>query len=141
MRHIMLLRHSTLILTLALASTLGCSPRKAVKEIEGYRVLSHDTRTGEWVILRNGTFDGKYLVKRITAVCDFYRWGNREMVIGPDACDLQVGQMMVPNPFAKDDNDFLDISEMSPETLVVVKGRGADRVSQHLKILKYEVLP
>jgi hypothetical protein len=138
---IMQATHSILLLTLALAAAVGCSSRTAVKEPEGYRVLSHDTKTGEWVILRNGTFDGKYLVKRITAVCDFYRWGNREMVKGPDSCDLRVGAMIVPNQFVKDGNEFVDVYEMSPEHMAITKGQGENRVSQQLTILKYEVLP
>ena len=120
--------------------SFGCTKKKP--EVEGYRVLSYDAPTGRWVIIRNGTFDGKYLTKRITAVCDFYKWGDHEAVEGSDACDLQVGQMMVPNPFPGKENrkDFLDIWEMSPDRLAITRGEGPDRVSQQFTILKQEVL-
>jgi hypothetical protein len=135
------MKTAAIILLTVVVTALGCTHETAKKEVEGYRVISHDTKTGEWVILRNGTFDGKYLVKRITAVCSYYRLGNGEMVEGPDACDLRVGEMMVPNPLAKDAKDFLDVWEMPTDTLVITKGRGSDKVTQSLSILKYEVVP
>jgi hypothetical protein len=110
-------------------------------EPEGYRVISYDAATHQWVILRNGTFDGKYMTKRITVVCKSYYLGNHEAVTGPDACDLQVGNMIIPNPFPRKPQDFIDVIEDSSQVLAITKGYGADRVSQHFKILKYEVLP
>lgn len=139
MPHIMLPKHSTLILALVLAAAAACSSKSEVREPEGYRVLSHDTKTGEWVILRNGTFDGKYMVKRITVVCDFYKSGDREIVKGPDACDLQVGALMVPNATDKK-KPYLDVYEMSPERLAFIMGWEPNHVSQQFVILKYEVL-
>ncbi len=113
------------------------------QEPEGYRVVSYDAATHQWVILRNGTFDGKYMTKRITVVCNSYHWANHETVTGPDACDLQVGNMIIPNPFPMKGKrqDFIDVMEMSGEVLAITKGDGAERVSQQFKILKYEVLP
>ena len=133
-------RTSLMLLALALAAT-SCSRKEDVKVVEGYRVTGHDARTGEWEIIRNGTFEGKYLVKRMTALCSFVIWGDRGMARGPDACDLRVGEMMVPNPVPKDGSDFLDISEKSGDTLAITKGRGPDRILQEFTILKYEVLP
>ena len=51
--------------------------------------------------------------------------------------------MMIPNPLppAGKRNEFLDVSEMSSETLSITEGDGADRVMQQFAILKYEVLP
>ena len=125
---------------MVLALSFGCTKKKP--EVEGYRVVSYDAATGRWVIIRNGTFDGKYLTKRITAVCDFYKWGDHEAVFGPQACDLQVGQMMVPNPFPGEGKrkDFLDIYERSADNLYITRGDGPDRVHQQLTILKEEVL-
>ena len=119
---------------------LGCTKKP---EAEGYRVISYDAATHQWVILRNGTFDGKYLTKRITVVCSFYKWGDHEAVEGPDACHLQVGRTMIPNswsPLEKSEK-YLDIFEMPSETLAITEGEGADRVQQQFTILKYEVLP
>jgi hypothetical protein len=126
---------------IVLVLLLGCSSQKKA-EPEGYRVLSYDAQTRQWIILRTGTFDGKYLKKRLTVVCSLFKWGDHEAVTGPDACHLQVGRMMIPNPLpAGKRNEFLDIFEMPDETLSITEGYGADRVMQQFRILKYEVLP
>ena len=130
-----------LLLSLAiLLVSFGCAKKKT--EVEGYQVVSYDAGTSQWIIIRNGTFDGKYLTKRITAVCDFYKWSDHEAVVGPQACNLQVGRMMVPNPLpgAGKRKDFLDIWEMSSDKLSITEGDGPDRVLQQFSILKYEVL-
>jgi hypothetical protein len=123
-----------------LTSLLGCAKKP---EPEGYRVLSYDAATHQWIILRTGTFDGKYMTKRLTVVCSFYKWGDHEMVTGPEACHLQVGRMIIPNPLppAGKHQDFLDVFEMPSEVLSITEGVGADRVMQQFTILKYEVLP
>lgn len=125
---------------LVFALCFGCTKKKA--EMEGYFVLSYEAATGKWIIIRNGTFDGRYLRKRITAVCSFYKWGDHEAVSGLNACSLQVGRMMVPNlfPGAEKRKEFLDIWEPSPDTLSITEGDGPDRVLQEFKILKEEVL-
>jgi len=110
---------------------------------EGYRVVGYDAASHQWTILRNGTWDGKYMEKRMTVVCDFYKWGNREMVRGPDACNLQVGNMVIPNPFPAEGRrqEFIDVTE-DGDVLAIASGApfGDDRVAQQFKILKYEVL-
>jgi hypothetical protein len=131
-------RFSLLLAVLALASS--CTKKQP--EVEGYRVASYDSTTGKWIIIRNGTFDGKYLRKRITAVCAFYKWGDHEAVAGAQACSLRVGQMLVPNPLPGEGKrgDFMDIWEPSPDTLSITTGDGSDRVLQQFTILKEEVL-
>ena len=113
------------------------------REAEGYRVVSYDGATHQWVILRNGTFGGKYLTKRITVVCNFFKWGDHDAVAGPEACHLDVGRMMIPNSLSptKKDEPFLDFFEMPSETLAITEGEGADQVQQQFTIVKYEVLP
>jgi hypothetical protein len=120
--------------------TSACTKRP---EPEGYRVVAYDARTHQWTILRTGTFDGKYLRKRLTVVCSLFKWGDRESVTGPEACHLQVGRMIIPNPLppAEKRQEFLDVFEMPDETLSITEGVGADRVTQQFIILKYEVLP
>jgi hypothetical protein len=121
------------------ALSLGCMKKP---EPEGYRVVGYDAATHQWTILRNGTFDGKYMTKRITAVCSLYKWGNHEAVYGPEARHLQVGRMIVPNPLPSPEkrSEFLDVFEMPDEVLSITEGSGADRVEQQFDILKYEVL-
>jgi hypothetical protein len=131
----------TLALAAVCALSVGCTKEKP--EVEGYRIVGYDAAVGQWTILRNGTFDGKYLVKRITAVCDYLKRGNGERVTGPNACELRVGRLMVPNtsPGKGKKEDFLDIFEIGSDTLFVTEGDGPDRVDQGFNILKQEVLP
>src|ERR1700693_2741298 len=123
------------VLLAVLGLFLGCTKKP---EPEGYRVLSYDAATHQWIILRTGTFDSKYMTKRLTVVCSFYKWVDHEMVRGPEACHLLVGHMMIPNPFppAGKRQDFLDIYEMPSEVLSITEGDGADRVVQQFDILK-----
>jgi hypothetical protein len=102
------------MITVALLLTMsfGCAKKP---EPGGYRVLSYDAATQQWVILRTGTFDGKRLTKRLTVVCSLYQWGDHEAVTGPAACHLQVGRMMIPNPLPPtgERNEFLDVDEQA----------------------------
>jgi hypothetical protein len=119
---------------------IGC---KKKQEPEGYRVVSFDRNKAEWTLIRTGTFDGKFLQKRLTLVCDFYQWGNREMIKGPTACDLPVGRLLVPNAYLPKEKraEFLDIWEMSAGRLAITEGSGSDKVEQQFIIQKNEVLP
>ncbi len=109
-------------LNLAVLAVLMLAPGCAKKPAPaGYRVLSYDASTHQWIILCTGTFDGKYMTKRLTVVCSLYRWGDHEPVTGPEACHLQVGRLIIPNPlppFGKR-SEFLDVFEMSSETLAI----------------------
>lgn len=120
----------------------GCTKKP---EPEGYRVISYDAATHQWIILRTGTWDGKYLTKRLTVVCSSYQWVAHERINGPEACGLQVGRIMIPKPFPPmgKPQEFLDIFEEVGPTggLWITEGDGADQVMQHFDILKYEVLP
>jgi hypothetical protein len=129
---------STLLALLMLP--VGCTKRT---EPEGYRIIAYDARSHQWTILRTGTFDGKYLRKRLSVICSFYKWGDHESVSGPEACHLQVGRMMIPNLFPPPGKrrEFLDVYEMPGETLSITEGAGEDREMQQFTILKYEVLP
>ena len=118
---------------------IGCAKKPVV---EGYRVVSFDPTTGKWIILRNGTFDGTYLTKRITAVCDFYKWGDHETIRGPNACTLHVGQMMVPLQNRHGERDMkngLYVFE-DPDRLSIIEGDGENQVSQQFFILKNEIV-
>ena len=66
----------------------GCKSQ----EQEGHRVTSYDGPTHEWTIIRAGTFDGKYLRKRLIVRCTFFKWGPR---VGP-------GNGCVPSPKSGD---------------------------------------
>ena len=127
------------ILVIVAIINSGCTD----KPVEGYRIMSVDSATGQWVILRNGTFDGKYLTKRMTVVCQYYKWGNREKVTGPTACSLRVGSLMIPR-YAKDEKGngktVLYMFE-DPDYLSIIEGDGDERIMQGFRILKNEVVP
>ena len=127
-----------------LLSSLACKQKSTQNaEPSGYRVMGYDGQTHQWTILRTGTFDGKYLRKRLTVVCTFWQVGERESVKGPEACHLEVGRLLVPyraTPLANPE-DFVDVSELADETLSITEGEGDNRVMQQFTILKYEVLP
>jgi len=135
-------RFAVVLLPVLLAVILlcvSCTSEKSPKaEPEGYRVIRYVAATHEWTILRTGTFDGKYLRKRLTVRCSSYSWGQHDPVNGPEACHLEVGRLIVPNSKRE---EFLDVYEMPGEILSITEGTGADRVIQQFDILKYEVLP
>ena len=118
------------------------SCKKKDSELEGYRVTSYDGGTHEWTIIRTGTFDGKFQRKRLIVICNFYQWGNRPAVDGPEQCHLGVGQLLVPNPFPPKDKpeSYLDVFEMPTEVLSITQGTGEDRITQQFQIIKYELL-
>jgi hypothetical protein len=130
------------ILAPLLILCLCCASEKKA-EPDGYRVVGYDASTHQWTIIRTGTFDGKYLRKRLTVICASYKWGDHQLVTGPEACHLQVGRLIIPNPFTSQEKrqDFVDVSEMPEEVLSITEGEGPDRVMQQFNILKYEVLP
>jgi hypothetical protein len=132
-------KKSIMATLLGLLISTGC--RKP--EQEGYRVTAYDGATYQWTIMRNGNFNGKYLRKRLIVLCDSYQWGQHESLSGEDACHLQVGELIVPNPIPGEgkEQEFVDVYEMPQEMLSITEGHGDDRVSQRFKILKYEVLP
>ena len=115
---------------------------KPAHEPEGYRVIGYDAGTQQWTIIRTGTFDGEYLIKKLVVRCLSYTWGDHDTVEGPDACHLQVGRLIVPTPLINKatPDQFIDVYEMPDEVLSITEGEGADRVMQQFKILSYTVV-
>ena len=134
---------TAILVVLSAAALSGCN-KEHQAEPDGYRVVSYDAVTANWVIIRTGTFDRKHLKKQLTVVCDFYKWADHETVHGPHACDLHVGELMVihhqPDAQGKF-SDYSDLWEMSPDRLSVTHGVPPDNVDQQFIILKNELLP
>ena len=122
-------------------TALSCGCKKA-HEPEGYRVVSYEAANHQWTIIRSGTFDSKYMTKKLVVVCMFYKWGEHDAVDGPDACHLQVGRLIVPSLESgnADKSHFITVFEMPNETLSITEGSGDDRVMQQFKILSYTIL-
>ena len=136
-------RYATLsvvaFITMFIVLSCGC---KKAHEPEGYRVVSYEAASHLWTIIGNGTFDGKYMTKKLVVVCTLYKWGEHETVNGPDACHLQVGRLIVPSLGSgnADKNHFITVFEMPNEILSITEGSGDDRVMQQFKILSYDVV-
>jgi hypothetical protein len=105
---------------------------KAVYKIVSYRAEPCGDRVcgGEWTVSRVGM---QPKVK-MTLVCSFYKWGQRERVEGPAACNLRVGDTLIPNLLPQKKADFLDVWQLNSEILIVVQGDGDDKVEQHFWI-------
>jgi hypothetical protein len=133
-----------LVLLLLYLAFFGACKKQPQAEPEGYRVVSYDSATAQYVIIRTGTFDGKRLRKRMTVICDFYKWGDHEPVIASHACDLRVGELIVPHHAPDADGsyaNFVDVFEMSPDRLSIDQGDGPNQVNQQFVVVKNEVLP
>lgn len=130
-------------LSLGLMFLCSCTSKDKSREPDGYRVVSYDLATGKYIIIRTGTFENKYMRKRMTVVCSFYQRDEDQVREGPQACDLRVGQLIASNhsPNANGQySDFVDIWEMTPEILSVQFGDGPNRTLQQFVILKNEVI-
>lgn len=126
---------------LATVGLMACSTHRPTPE--GYRVTRYDARSGEWTILRTGTFSGEYQEKRLTVVCAFFKWGNREAVPGPQACDLRVGRLLESTVFTKAKEagaNYVFIDETA-DHLSITEGEGNNQVLQDFRVVRYELLP
>lgn len=128
---------SALLVTLMIVGSCTKTPIK-----EGYRILSYNSTTGQWIVLRNGTFDGQYLTKRLTLLCEYYKWGNQEATTGSNACSLRVGRLLVPNFGLDGKSDGKSVLYIFEDTdrLSIIEGSGEERVTQGFRILKNEVV-
>ena len=122
---------SVAALCLANCAKKQAAPGLAYK-IVNYRAESCGDRVcgGEWTVLRVGAQPKV----RMTLVCDFYKWGKRETVDGPTACNLRVGDTIIPNIMPQKANDFINAWQMSSEIFVITQGDGDDKVEQHFWI-------
>jgi hypothetical protein len=137
----------SVLIALLVGMCISCRSKKAELDgyhgylVKSYRVMSYDAATKHWTIVRAGTFDGESLRERLTVVCSLYKRGQNATDYGPDACDLKVGRLLVPNHFppAEKPEDFLLISEFA-KVLAINEGQGASSVMQQFIILKDDVL-
>ncbi len=108
---------------------------------EGYHVTGFDGKTGEWTILRADTQSSGYQGRRLTVVCDFYKWRG-EVARGPRACDLRVGSSLTSTVFTKRKGDATDLwIEETSDKLSIIRGSGEDEVFQNFRIVKNDLLP
>jgi len=128
------------ILLLTLVIQVSCTRQQHQSKEEPaelYEVVSHQASSGEWVIVRVN--NEEHTRVQITAVCDFYKWGDYEPVEGPDACDLSVGQKLIPNRLGTRPGEFVDIWQLG-DTLFITRGKGPDRVHQQFSVRSAKVM-
>jgi len=136
-------RRPSTVATLLLLSIFVACKKESAAEPEGYRVVSYDSRSGTWVVIHSGRVGGEFRRNRLLRACDLYKRGEHESQIGPHACDLRVGELLVSKHSPDEQGtyrDFVDIWEMSNDRLSIDRGEGANRVLQHFVILKSEMV-
>lgn len=110
-------------------------------EPSGYRVVGFDGATNTWTIIRNGTFNGKYLVVRLTVACQAHKYADGDLLRGRDQCALQVGRLFHWYKSC-DGGDFEMVSESAWFPLLqITEGRKPNQETQLFDILRYEALP
>ena len=113
---------------------IGCAKTES-KSPTFYEVVAHKADS-DWILDR---VDGGQSHVRFTMKCDFYKWSSKTPVTGPDACDLPVGQKLVPNPLPNSPEEFPDIWQ-SGDTMFITSGQGTDRVEQQFTVKSSQVL-
>jgi hypothetical protein len=73
-------------------------------------------------------------------VC-FYKWGDREAVRGPQACDLRIGSMLpsMASAYTRGDRTSQSVDETAGY-LSVSAGVGDESVRQGFSVVKSELL-
>ena len=139
-----IVRHRTLLVAALVFTTAGATAFAECDNVpRGYRVMAYDGQTHQYTIYRNGTYDGKYLVKKIVVVCDLYQRGKNPPVRGPTECDLEVGEFypVGPNTLSRDKGPAF-VNESADRLTVTVFERRHDigDVYQKFNVVSIEML-
>ncbi len=116
---------------------IGCTKPPSEPEMF-YLVSSHDAMTGRWTIERINDVERTHV--HYVLECEFYHLATKQRVKGSDACDLLVGEKIVPNPFPSRPDEFLDVFLIGSDTMVISKDTESDRVSEHFSIKLAQVV-
>ncbi len=126
----------------------SCKPPIEHGEPVGYRVVAYDAASNTWTIHRNGTFDGKYLVKRIVVACASHSYRDGQMTRGRDVCSLNVGRLYygfrAGDCADGGDYEYVEESSSGPSGPMLFIAKGPDSMhadGQLFRILRYDVLP
>lgn len=119
--------YKTLPLIPVMVSILGgCKSEQP--SVDAWYVL--DMRDSHWTVVHTDHTRQQQI--RYAVTCDWYQWGNHEVVSGD--CDLPVGKMFVWNGLPDKPSNFLDIWVSGGDHLFITEGSGGDRVSQSFTI-------
>ena len=108
------------------------------KSEDYWKILSMDENRHFTVIHINRA---RHEQTRYLLECSYYKWGDHEMVKGPDSCSIYVGQVLVPKRDAKDPQAFVDVDGSQNDWLIITEGSGQDRVTQGFKVLSAQLEP
>lgn len=129
-----------IILVLVIANLNGMKWTRDKPEhhpTESYQIISYEFSTNEWVIIALNKEENTRV--KITAICDFFQWGNREANQGPASCNLRVGETLFPNRLGLYQGEFLDVWQLG-DKFFVTRGSGGDRVHQQFSIQSKKLL-
>ena len=115
----------------------GCTSKQASTPPVVYSVISNDSSSNVWVVDAIDHVAKKRI--RYFLVCDFYHWASHEIVKGPTACDLSVGEEIAPNPFQNRPGGFLDVWARQ-DILSIIKGSGNEQVVEQFTIQSAKVV-
>ena len=118
------------LLVLLAFLTSGCTKPPEVPAFV-YVVTGFTASTQEWVVDQIDRIAKKRI--RFTLVCDFYHLDKKQIDSGTDACDLTVGETIVPNPFGQKPAPFLDVWPRG-DKLSITSGDGDNRVIEQFTV-------
>jgi hypothetical protein len=106
----------------------GCGDTSATPY---WKVLSIDAQRHFVLVYTN---EARHEQTEYTLECRYFKWGNRETVSGPDACSINVGQVIVPHVDASHPAEFVDVDAKN-DWLTITMGDGDDRVMQGFRVI------
>jgi hypothetical protein len=101
----------------------------------GYLPVSYGATTHHWTILFTEYYGSR--TRRLTTVCLRSSVKGQDAVVGPDACNLKIGQRLVMNLNAGP--GFLNVYDIDGR-LSVLEGPSVSMRSQDFKIIKDELV-
>jgi hypothetical protein len=132
-KNAVLLMFGLLVLEGFLLTSCG-KTKTPIKSYESYLFASHDSNSGEWVIIR--TDDVDHTKTKIVAECQSYHIKDRDMIQGKEVCGIVVGAKIVPNRFPENHNDYVYVW-YTTDTLTI----DFDDVMQVYRIKSASVIP
>ena len=116
---------------LVLAFLFGCASKRSPAPTVVYSVTGYDASSNTWVLDRTDASDKTHT--EFVLACDFYKVASNPEVTGPTACDLTVGEHIVPNPLQSHPGEFIDVWPRQ-NVLSITRGVGNDQIVEQFKI-------
>jgi hypothetical protein len=129
-----------LLLFLILTGGVTANAQRSSKQPEGWRVVRYESKTQEWTIIRNGTFDSGYQVKKLVVQCKWFVDTDGRRTYGPEACGLRVGQFFGFKLNLLDPNaPLLNVDDLG-DTLLITEGTINRNTKQVFRIVSEQLV-